>query len=871
MAKRPTRPNVGDIQSERDVVMGDQTNNLTLILQMGGYIPPPDLAQLRADYLTHLQHAYRALDFKGIPQLRTLPTELLLEEIYVPLLARPEMPSGETWERRLAGRMLPREALPDEALALMGKGEAAVPEPVEEALARQPRVVVLGDPGSGKSTLLKHLALRLASEPESPLPILIPLNAYARVAADQSLQAYLSEYFRARAQTVSALGPLFDHAITQGQAVILLDGLDEVQSGRARVVDKVEVLAREASARGCKLVVTSRIVGYRDAPLASKDWALYTLMDFDRAAIEQFASQWCPAFEISTLGDTPEARVAAEQERLSLLAALNANPGVANLASNPLLLTILALIKRQGVDLPKSRVKLYDRYLETLIESWNKARSLDKQAGGKALDYNQTINVLGPLALHVRETNPTAGLIPERQLLHWLTDYYKGEEWGLKAGPAIQKAGEFLDGVRRYSNLLVERGEGQYGFIHLTFEEALAAYGLVNAGQLNLNKSLAYIEQRFADPAWRETLLLAVGVWGLLNRQPLVAGEVVRAILKMPCLDEHAGQNILLAGACLEDVGTEGLGRAAAQDVTQALLAACHNRTLPPIAQRDAGFILGRTGWKPDDLDTFIPIPAGPFLYSDEKQKTMIEKPFAMAKYPVTNVQYRRFMDAKGYEQRELWSDEGWAWRTGTYASKAQEGYEKRYLEGRPVEKRGEPFFWYDQKWNNPLAPVVGVSWFEAEAYGNWLSKELKRPICLPTEQEWERAVRHTDGREYPWGDTFERTKLNCAEFWAHEDDLSDSDKWLKWAGTASYESASTTRVGQFPEGDSMAGLSDASGNVWEWTDSWHEDEKNNRVLRGGSWFGSRRNARCAYRNGFVPGNFDVDIGFRVCSPGSYS
>ncbi len=860
--RKSSAKQVGDITAARDAILGDQINNITLVLQMGAFTPPPDLAQLRADYLDHLRRAYRALDFKGIPQLRTLPIELMLEEVYVPLLARPELPAGETWERRLAGRAFGGEALAVEAMPEMTA--SAAPARVEEAMARKAQVVVLGDPGSGKSTLLKHLALRLASEPDAPLPILIPLNAYAR-AADRNLHQYLPEYFAGRARGVAALGPLFDSAIVQGKAVILLDGLDEVQSDRAYVVNKVEAFAREAAARGNKLVVTSRIVGYRDVALNPKDWALYTLLDFDHDAIGQFVSRWCPAFEKSTLGDTPEARAAAEEEKAGLLEAIDANPGVANLASNPLLLTILALIKRQGVELPKSRVKLYDRYLETLIEAWNKARSLDKKSGGESLNYNETLNALGPLALKIREENPTAGLVSERQLLRWLADYYKGDEWGLKPGPALQKAGEFLDSVRRDSNLLVERGEGQYGFIHLTFEEALAAYGLVSAGQLDLNRSLTTIQGRLTDPGWRETILLAVGVWGLLNRQPLVAGEVVRAMLKMDCAAENAGQNILLAGACLEDVGADGLGRAAANDVIAALLAASRNRSLPPPVQRDAGFILGRAGWKPDDLDRFILIPAGPFLYGDKKLPATVQQPFAVAKYPVTNLQYRRFVEAKGYDHRELWSDDGWAWRTGTYDSKAPKEY-KDWLAGRPPEKRGEPFFWHDSKWNNPLAPVVGVSWFEAGAYANWLSKELGKPLRLPTEEEWERAARHTDGREYPWGDKFDRNRLNGAEFWSGEADLSDYKKWADWFKSDSFKSASTTRVGQFLEGNSETGLSDMSGNVWEWTDSWYDDEQVYRTVRGGSWGSNSGDARCAYRNRNAPDNFNNNIGFRVLS-----
>jgi formylglycine-generating enzyme required for sulfatase activity/energy-coupling factor transporter ATP-binding protein EcfA2 len=865
MPKKKTQT-LHDISAGRDAILGDQINNLTVVLQMGAFTPPPDLRELRRAYLEHLRNSYRALDFKGIPQLRTLPAELMLEDVYVPLVARPELPAGETWERRLAGRAMNKAALPEEALAMMEKAGSAVPVRVEEALAHKAQVVVLGDPGSGKSTLLKHLALRLASEPDAPLPILVPLNAFAG-ATGHNLQAFLPEYFAGRTKDVAALGPLFDSALAQGKAVILLDGLDEVQSERAFVVNKVESFAREAAARGNKLAVTSRIVGYREAALNPKDWALYTLLDFDRDAIEQFVNKWCPAFEKSTLGDTPEARAAAEEECAGLLDAIDANPGVARLASNPLLLTILALIKRQGVELPKSRVKLYDRYLETLIEAWNKARSLDKKSGGESLDYTGALNVLGPLALKIREENPAAGLVAERQLLRWLADYYKGDEWGLKPGPALQKAGEFLNSVRRDSNLLVERGEGQYGFIHLTFEEALAAYGLVSAGQLDLSRSLAVIQGHLADPGWRETILLAVGVWGLLNRQPLVAGEVARAMLKMKPDADSPGQNVLLAGACLEDVGAEGLGRAAANEVMEALLAASRNRALPPAVQRDAGFSLGRAGWKPDDLDRFIAIPAGSFLYGDKAHPVTIAQPFAIAKYPVTNLQYRRFVEAKGYDRRDFWSDEGWAWRTGTYQTKAKEDYEKLALEARPPEKRGEPFWWRDQKWNNPLAPVVGVSWFEAEAYANWLGKEMGKPIRLPAEEEWERAARHTDGREYPWGKTFDRNRLNCAEFWGGEDDLSDMKKWSDWVKSDSFKSASTTSVGQFPEGNSETGLSDMSGNVWEWTGSWYDREQVYRTLRGGSWTLTRRNARCAFRNGTVPDTFSLNIGFRLFSP----
>lgn len=851
-----------DIDSARDVIMGDQYN----ILQVGPYEPSPAFEDLRAAYLDFLQGTYTVLDFKGIPQLETFSRQLKLEEVYVPLMARPELPSGgETWDRLVGGRLLDAEAIPEEALAVRGKA-ASVPVAIENALGEASRVVILGDPGSGKTTLLKYLALTLAKDPGGPLPILVPLNAYgyALQRQDCNLEHYVSQYFADQSHQMSELKPLFQDAIEQGKAVILLDGLDEIHQERAHLIHKVETFARDVTKSGNRVAVTSRIVGYREASLKTTEWSLFTLVDFDIAAIEQFTEKWCEAFERSVLGDTPAAKKAAEREMAGLLDAVRSNPGVMRLASNPLLLTILALIKRQGVTLPSRRVRLYEIYLETLISSWSKARTLDKRGVGPEMDYLETVSVLGPLALRIRKESSTAGLVPRESMIDWLREHYQGEEWGLSRGEALKKAGEFLASVHKYSNILIERGQGRYGFIHLTFEEALAARGLVQLGQLDLKESLKHICDHLTDPAWRETILLAVGIWGLVREEPLKAGQVVRAMLRARCGGDDAGKNVLVAGACLEDVGAQGLGRKAATEVTEALLAASRNRRLPPTVQRDAGFLLGRTGWVPGDLERFISVPVGTFLFGERREKTRIEDAFAIGKYPVTNLQFRGFMEAGGYTNPEFWSKEGWAWRTGAYDTKAKEKLEKEWLAGRPPDKRLEPFFWHDSRWNNPLAPVVGVCWFEAEAYCKWLSTREGKEFRLPTQEEWERACRDTDGREFPWGNEFDRNRLNSAEFWAGKNDLD----WKEWVEQKGYEFASTTVVGQFPEGRSDLGAADMCGNVWEWTASWYDENLTWRVVRGGSWLLYRGNARCADRFRLIPDLFGDDVGFRVVSPG---
>lgn len=271
--------------------------------------------------------------------------------------------------------------------------------------------------------------------------------------------------------------------------------------------------------------------------------------------------------------------------------------------------------------------------------------------------------------------------------------------------------------------------------------------------------------------------------------------------------------------------------------------------------------LLGKLGWQPEDLDVFVKIPTGEFLYRDEKEKRRIERPYGIGKYPVTNAQYARFVEAGGYENKAHWSTDGWNWRTGTYDSKAP-GNLRSWLAGRPVQKRSQPFYWTDEKWNNPLFPVVGVTWFEAEAYCNWLSMRTtsERSYRLPTEVEWERAARGTEGRVYPWDNSFEAQRLNCFNAWAGRD-LSDIHTWIKWVNELP-EYVATTAVCTYPQGMSCDGVWDLSGNVWEWTaSSWDTD---NKVLRGGSWFDIGGDARCAARDRGVPDDFLDIVGFRV-------
>lgn len=820
-------------------------------------------------YLKFLQDTYRYLDLRGMGFADRVPLRLELSALFVPLWARRELPPGDKAASRRSGEpeVAGRELSVNEPPATRERfGEPAA---LTELLEQHGGLVILGDPGSGKTTFLKHLTLELAADyrPGGRLPFLVPLSGYAHAIdrREVPLEQFIQDYFQGLGQELT-IASLLQTSLHSGKADVLLDGLDEVKDLRMRqtVVQQVIHFYNLHRARGNRFIMTSRIVGYREVRREAEGLVECTLLDFDDREIAAFVNKWSLALERAARGPGQVASQNAEAEKRELLDAVQRSPGVRRLAANPLLLTILALMKRQGTALPERRVELYHRCVETLLSTWNRARGLGRApAEPMAIeDTRATLKILAPLALWMHQTSPGSGLVKRAEMLRQLERLLEAQ-----GEPETDRAAErFLADAREYAGLLLERGPSLYGFIHLTFEEYLAGVGVAMLGQQDVRPIVRFMLAHVNEPAWREVCLLTLGYVGVVQQRDEAASDIVSGLLKagmrrsalakglavlLPGLrgrKRHASRRereelVVFAGEAVADVRPGGATAICQHRTINAVLRVVQDdRHVSAVVRARAGIVLGRlgdprpgVGLGPDGLPGigWIEIPAGRFLMGDPDRPVHQTQPYRLSRYPVTVAQYDAFIKAGGYGEdgRKYWTEAGWRWRT----HEAIDGPKDYHAVDRMANH-----------------PRVGVSWYEAVAFCRWLSEQSARNIGLPSEAEWERAARHTDGRAYPWG-ADGSVALRC--------NMCDTGI------------GHTSVVGMFPSGGAPCGAMDMVGNVWTWCRTKYHDPadedlegKAARALRGGSCYHQSDHVRCVYRSTNDPDTRSGHCGFRLVS-----
>ncbi len=309
-----------------------------------------------------------------------------------------------------------------------------------------------------------------------------------------------------------------------------------------------------------------------------------------------------------------------------------------------------------------------------------------------------------------------------------------------------------------------------------------------------LDGMLAEVEPGGARPN-RENAMLFIVVKHYLSREK---GLLVlsRAEPEQP--------PVLLREDCLPYSSTAMTARTALGDLT-----AEQKRALVESYDR-VGPSLGRATAR---IGATAPIPADTGMKADAPA---VKVPtYAMDIYEVTNAQFRKFIDDNGYTSESHWSEGGWQW-----------------VQNR---ERRQPSYWDNEAVNQPDQPVVGVTWYEAEAFCRWAGKEL------PTDTQWEKACRGPDERPYPWGDK----PLEA-----------DGDKMA-----AKSDEIQTAAVGSAPQTQSPYGIHDLAGSVLEWTATEKADE--GFVLRGGSGPATSEHVGCNISHTLLPSVTANFIGFR--------
>jgi HEAT repeat protein len=417
------------------------------------------------------------------------------------------------------------------------------------------RVVLLGDPGTGKTTLMRYLAVKAAGaesadiglpEGQERLPILVYMRDWAKH-PERSLLDQVRDFAENTLQVDLPLG--FLEHWTEGQALLLLDGLDEVaeDATRAALVEKINCFLTAHENNWA--VITSRPWGYRRDYFRTDTYPHFELELFTDEQVQEFIEHW---YE----NRCDNAAQAQEMIR-DLQDALKSKDRLQNLVKNPLLLTMVALIHRYQDTLPKRRHKLYDRAVDTLLKSWDRKGKGETYGEFKHLNRDDDLRrVMSQLAywIHTQyetQTTESGTLIEEEELLTQLSRIIRQEYPQVKLSHAKGEAKRFVAFIRDRAGLLNEYGRGRYAFVHKTFQEYLTAEAILDKAEYEDNSELIYeaIQTYLHNSHWREVILLIVSQ--LKGNKAAKAIEVI--LRRNSPYEKWLHRDLLFAGRCLTE------------------------------------------------------------------------------------------------------------------------------------------------------------------------------------------------------------------------------------------------------------------------------------------------------------------------------
>ncbi len=480
-------------------------------------------------YKKHIYDHFKEIDFTG---LNTYQKKLPLEKVYIRLKAK------ENYKLEDYKTIFDFEKLKEEVAEKKSRKKTPAPETTftdtffslstEAGQKKQAlKMLVLGHPGSGKTTLFKWIALQCVltnkgyqANPFSKyIPFFISLKDFAKNPdwLKNDIIHLITQKFRAESVDVS----FFKDRFERSEIIFLLDGLDEVADENIRR-DAIAWIEKQ-HIRNNRLLVSSRFSGLNPHKglFFKADFRAFIIQDLNDADIEQFLYRWYEAIE-TVVDDSESNREVARKQAGELVEIFKKteHQALRNIAVNPLLLTIVAIVHRNRARIPNERHKLYEECLNVMIESWNQ---LNKKLYSDSFPAEVCKNNLAILARHAMEENKRE--ITKLEIDELLPDKIEGKPRSFFLNEMVLKAG------------LLYESEGKFGFLHLTFQEYLAAYAFAHS-----SKPLEILDYRDKD-YWTDTIKLFVNVG---NKQQFF-DEILAG------LDEKYWQNMNLWESCLRD------------------------------------------------------------------------------------------------------------------------------------------------------------------------------------------------------------------------------------------------------------------------------------------------------------------------------
>ncbi|MEM7581520.1 MAG: NACHT domain-containing protein, partial [Cyanobacteria bacterium P01_A01_bin.80] len=410
--------------------------------------------------------------------------------------------------------------------------------------------VILGDPGSGKSTLLQYLALNWASSPLSnlisqPIPLLIELRTYIRRRDEKECNNFL-EFFHKCSGALHHLNQLqLQTQLKEGNALVMFDGLDEVfnPGQREDVITDIHRFTNEYP--NVQVIVTSRVIGYKHQRLRDAEFKHFMLQDLEAEQIQDFIYRW------HELTFSDEAEKLRKKERLLL--AVNNSSAIKELAGNPLLLTMMAILNRNQ-ELPRDRAELYNQASRVLLHQWDVERTLvaDKKLDSiTTIDYKDKQAMLREVAYFMQTSDKdfAGNLIKESDLEKILTDYLKT----IEVDKARDAAKLMINQLRTRNFMLCFLGADYYAFVHRTFLEYFCAWEFVwefkETQTLKIEELITEVfDKHWMDESWHEVLRL---IAGMIDAK--FVKDIIESLINING-EEEQFINLFLAADCLAEV-----------------------------------------------------------------------------------------------------------------------------------------------------------------------------------------------------------------------------------------------------------------------------------------------------------------------------